>query len=161
MRTLFTIICLGLLLSCSSVSNKNITEKSESGKIYFPIIDTFSDISDEIVSNLDKMGTDNTEILNVYEGEYFNYIFDNSPQIFNLAGKKVGFIRDKMDYFKQTRSLYNQGSSIVGGNSLYIFNDAQKEESGGYDAAIVYWSKFVIPTRTVVKRLHKRKVATR
>ena len=86
MRTLFTIICLGLLLSCSSVSNKNITEKSESGKIYFPIIDTFSDISDEIVSNLDKMGTDNTEILNVYEGEYFNYIFDISPQIFNLAG---------------------------------------------------------------------------
>ena len=39
--------------------------------------------------------------------------------------------------------------------TLYIFNATQKAESGGYDAAIVYWSKFSLPIEDVVKRLKK------
>jgi hypothetical protein len=39
--------------------------------------------------------------------------------------------------------------------TLYIFNAAQKAESGGYDAAIVYWSKFVVPIEKIVNRLKK------
>ncbi len=42
-------------------------------------------------------------------------------------------------------------------SSLYIFNKEQKKKSGGYDAAIVYWNKFVIPTEKVVERLAKYK----
>jgi hypothetical protein len=37
--------------------------------------------------------------------------------------------------------------------TLYIFDETQKKESGGYDAAIVYWSKCLIPIQDVVKRL--------
>lgn len=29
----------------------------------------------------------------------------------------------------------------------------QKAESGGYDAAIVYWSKFLLPIEDVIKKL--------
>jgi hypothetical protein len=52
-------------------------------------------------------------------------------------------------YFNWTRA----NSTTVGGCGLYIFNAAQKEESGGYDAAIVYWSKMIIPTNDIVKML--------
>ena len=36
---------------------------------------------------------------------------------------------------------------------LNIFNDVQKIESGGYDAAITYWKKFVVPSQGIVKTL--------
>ena len=52
------------------------------------------------------------------------------------------------------RSL-DRNFTIIGGSSLYIFDAVQKEESGGYDAAIVCWSKFVIPIEEVVKRLKR------
>jgi len=31
----------------------------------------------------------------------------------------------------------------------------QKEGSGGYDTAIVYWSKFLVPIEKIVKRLEE------
>ena len=99
------------------------------------------------------MGIDSSSILNEYEGKYLNFIFKIDPQDYNLVGKKVGFTRSKTDYFKETRERYYRNSTTVGGSSLYIFNTAQKEESGGYDAAIVYWSKFVPPIDKVINRL--------
>jgi hypothetical protein len=56
---------------------------------------------------------------------------------------------------RSTRSP-DRNSTTVGGSGLYIFDAAQKAESGGYDAAITYWNKFVIPTEEVVKRLKGR-----
>ena len=41
--------------------------------------------------------------------------------------------------------------------TLYTFNAVQKSESDGYDAAIVYWNKFVTPIETVVERLKKKR----
>ena len=38
---------------------------------------------------------------------------------------------------------------------MYIFDAIQKEASGGYDAVIVYWSKFLLPTEDIVKRAQK------
>ncbi len=60
---------------------------------------------------------------------------------------------NKLDYFSWTRV----NVTTVGGSSLYIFDTIQKVESGGYDAAIVYWSKFVIPIEKVVKRLNEKR----
>ena len=113
----------------------------------------FSEIPNDILDNLDKMGIDTSSILNEYEGKYFNFIFKIDPQEFNLVGKKVGFLGSKIDYFNSTRSP-DRNSTTVGGSSLYIFNATQKEESGGYDAAIVYWSKVLVPIEKVVKRLN-------
>ena len=101
------------------------------------------------------MGVDNSSILNEYEGRYFNFIFNIDPQNFNLVGKKVGFLGSKVDYFSDTRSP-DRNFTTVGGSSLYIFDTTQKVETGGYDAAIVYWSKFTLRPEDVVKRLRTK-----
>ena len=44
-------------------------------------------------------------------------------------------------------------SLVVGGSNLYLFNTMQKTESGGYDAAVTYWKKFVIPTQEIVRTI--------
>ena len=125
------------------------------GQIHNVQVRDFSEIPKGLLYNIDEMGKDNSSILNEYEGKYLNYIFNIDPQDFNLVGKKVGFLGSKKDYFKQTRERFYSKSTIVGGSSLYIFNAEQKAESGGYDAAIVYWSKFSLPIEDVVKRLKK------
>jgi hypothetical protein len=113
----------------------------------------FLEIPKDLLENLDKMGIDNSSILNEYEGRYLNFIFKIDPQDFNLVGKKVSFTRSKIDYFSWTRD----NSTTVGGSSLYIFDTTQKAESGGYDAAIIYWNKFVIPIEKVIKRLKEQR----
>lgn len=51
--------------------------------------------------------------------------------------------------------LENIGTLGVDDSMLYVFNEEQKKKSGGYDAAIVYWCKFVLPVDKVVERLKK------
>lgn len=94
-------------------------------------------------------------ILNEYEGRYLNFIFEIDNQDFTLVDKKVGFNRSKMDFFKDERERFYSDFSAggVGGTVLYIFDSTQKAESGGYDAAIIYWSKFVMPIENVIERL--------
>jgi len=127
--------------------------RSMNGQIHELQVRNFSEIPKDLLENIDKMGEDNSLILNEYEGRYFNFIFIIDPQEFNLVGKKVGFLGSKIDYFKDTHERFYRNSTTVGGSGLYIFDTTQKVESGGYDAAIVYWSKFLIPIEEVVKRL--------
>ncbi len=160
MKTLFVIVCLEILVfSCSSInkynSNDNGMNVSIFGHRHELKVRNFSEIPEELLKNIDKMGVDNSLILNEYEGKYFNFIFKIDPQDFSLVGKKVGFLGDKMDYFRDTRSP-DRNSTTVGGSSLYIFDNTQKAESGGYDAAVTYWDKFVIPIDEVVKRLKNK-----
>lgn len=75
------------------------------------------------------------------------------PQVLSLIGKKVGFLGNKADYFRYTRNQAN----LVGGSAMYVFNAKQKAESGGYDAAVVYWRKFLLRPEWVVKRLKAKK----
>ena len=146
-----------LVFSCSSIHkcNSNDNSMNKFGQIRELQVHNFSEIPNELLENLDKMGIDSSSILNEYEGRYFNFIFNIDPQDFNLVGKKVGFLGSKIDYFNSTRSP-DRNSTTVGGSGLYIFDTAQKMESGGYDAAIVYWSKFAIPINEVVKRLKNK-----
>ena len=150
MKKLLVIVCLEILVfSFCSIHKSNSNDNSVR-------VDNFGhgQIHNGLLYNIDEMGKDNSSILNEYEGKYLNYIFNIDPQDFNLVGKQVGFItRGKTYYFKQTRERFYSNSTIVGGSSLYIFNAEQKAESGGYDAAIIYWSKFSLPIEDVVKRL--------
>ena len=107
------------------------------------------------------MGVDTSPLLNSYESAYFNVIFKDSLKGFDFTGKKIGFIysgakSNKMEYFKLEKDRFNRNYTLNSG-TLYIFNATQKEESGGYDAAIVYWSKFVVPIEKVVERLKKKR----
>ena len=88
-------------------------------------------------------------MLNEQEGLFLNFVFQTDSVEINLVGKKVAFLGSKKEYFEVTR----KDSIIVGGSNLYIFNDVQKIESGGYDAAITYWKKFVVPSQGIVKTL--------
>ena len=160
MKNLFIIVCLEMLVfSCSSIhksnsndNNMNVFEQRNELQVH-----DFSEIPKELLENIDKMGVDSLSILNEYEGKYLNFIFKIDPQDFNLVGQKVGFLRSKIDYFRDTRERFYRNTTTVGGSSLYIFNTIQKEESGGHDAAITYWNKFVIPIEEVVKQLNGRR----
>lgn len=158
MRKLLIIICLGIFVfSCSPIyksnTNNNIIIADEFGQIHELQVHDFSKIPKDLLENLDKMGIDSSSMLNEYEGKYLNYIFNIDPKDFNLIGKKVGFTRSKIEYFNESRERFYSNSTIVGGSVLYIFETSQKSESGGYDAYITMWNKFLLPTEDIVKRL--------
>jgi hypothetical protein len=126
----------------------------------FGQVRNFNDIPKEILVQLDKMGVDNSLLLNSSESAYFNVIFKDSLTRFDFTGKKVGFIHsgaksNKQEYFKLEKDRFNRNSTPNNG-TLYIFNATQEAESGGYDAAIVYWSKSVVPIEEVVKTIRNR-----
>ena len=124
----------------------------------FGQVRNFNEISTDILSRLNKMGLDSSSLLNDAESAYFNELFKDSLNVFNFVGKKVGFIlsgtrSNKSEYFKEEKDRFNRNYTPNKG-TLYIFDKKQKEESGGYDAAIVYWCKFIMPTDKVIKILN-------
>lgn len=118
---------------------------------------------DDIMKQSNKVETKENLLLNETEGAYLNEIFIATRKDFNFIDKKIGFFTgssgatrsNKEDYFNmQKRHSVNENYPCDNG-TLYIFNTEQKMESGGYDAAIVYWSKFVVPIEKVIKRLKR------
>jgi hypothetical protein len=59
------------------------------------------------------------------------------------------------EFFDFERERFTEGLT-PNQSELIIFNDKQKEKSGGYDAVIVYWNKFEANTETIVNKLQKR-----
>lgn len=120
----------------------------------------FDDFPKDILENMDKMGIDSCSLLNTYESDYLNVKFQNSRKDFYFTKKKIGFVtwRDgnivsnKRRYFNGEKDSLNRGYNPNYG-TLYIFDDNQKEESGGYDAAIVYNSGILVSIKDVVKIL--------
>lgn len=130
----------------------------------FGQVQNFGDIPKDVLKHLDKMGVDDSLLLNSYERAYFNVIFKDSLKGFDFTNKKVGFLdaiceSSKKQYFKDERDRFCRNTNITK-VTLYIFDAAQKEESGGYDAAIVSWIKISIPTKKIVKRLRNRHLET-
>ena len=108
------------------------------------------------IKNISKMGLDTSSILNVYEADFFNNIFDSVVKEFNFVEKKIAFIgprNNKKEYFISL----NQNSGTIKHSILYIFNNQQKIKTDGYDAAIVCWFKYAISIDDVIKRLKKNK----
>ena len=123
----------------------------------FGQIRDFSEIPIEILEHLDKMGIDSFPLLNKYESEYFNFLYKDFREDFNFTEKKIGFLHDlspsdKKEYFDQEKERFKQGVTTNNGK-LYVFDEKQKEISGGYDAAIVYWCKMIISKDELTKRL--------
>lgn len=121
--------------------------------IYEAKVHALSEIPTEILGEIDKMGVDNSSYLNEHEANFLGFVYGIKPQVLSLIGKKVGFLSNKADYFRYTRNQAN----LVGGSAMYVFNAKQKAESGGYDAAVVYWRKFLLRPEWVVKRLKAKK----
>ena len=142
MKKLFIIVCFEMLVfSCSPIqkcsSNVNLEQTN-------------------------KAETDNSLFLNETESSLLNKIFETARKDFDFTNKKVGFIKisgesGKIHYFNMQEEHFVDENYPLDNGTLYIFDVTQKEESGGYDAAIVYWSKFVIPINEVVKRLKDKR----
>lgn len=127
----------------------------------FAQVVSFNEISIEYISQYDKMGVDDSPLLNEYESDYFNYVYKESLNKFDFSGKKIGFIysgakSNKKEYFDLEKKRFKHGETPNLG-VLYIFDEVQKEESGGYDAVIVYWCKIKLSEQEVVKRLRGKK----
>lgn len=113
---------------------------------------------DTLFNHMHRIGTDDSLLLNAYESAFLNIIFKPDSRRFDFSGKKVGFLKisgqsGKMWYFKMQKKHLVDNEQPCDNGKLYVFNASQKKESGGYDAAIVYWSKFLMPVEKVIKRL--------
>jgi hypothetical protein len=141
MRKLLVIICLEMFVfSCSPVHKRN---------------------SNDSMGQTDRI--ENNLLLNETESVYLNKIFDTTRKDFDFTNKKVGFLTgssgktlsSKEHYFDMHRKHSTNENYPCDNGSLYIFNAAQKEENGGYDAVIAYWCKVLLPVEQIIKRLKK------
>lgn len=156
----FIVFFAFFMFSCLTTKHSPESIMLSKGQVYHQQVKFFSDVPDELLSDIGRMGIDTCQILNEYEGNFFAFIFKVNPQIC-LTGKRVAFLnagypQNKMDYFIDTKERYNQGSTIIGSSTLYFFDDKQKDECG-YDVAILYWSKVAIPIDKVIERLKVRR----
>ncbi len=122
----------------------------------------FDDIPKELLTHIDSMGTDQSSILNKYEGDYLSLTTRRLRKQFDFTNRKIAFITGpsgtkiscKKEYFNTDRDRCSNNYSPTCGR-LYVFNEKQKEESGGYDAAIVYWCKVLLKADQITARLRK------
>ncbi|WP_368123114.1 hypothetical protein [Bacteroides thetaiotaomicron] len=127
----------------------------------------YENIPQDILSNIDKMGMDDSSFLTELEGKYLNTVAGISEKDFNFSKSKVAFFRgnigsirsSKKEYFRVERECLKvcTDSILLYFGTLYIFDAKQKVESGGYDAAIVDRSKKLLSTKEVVRQLKKKR----
>ncbi len=128
-------------------------------------------ISKNTLDHMDKTGLDNSPFLNRYESALLSEMLPESLKWFNFSGKKVGFVDvsnnmigfvvinyGKKGYFEKLKRHYSDERIFFDNGMLYILNDRQKKESGGFDVAIVCGNNFVLSEENIVKRLKKYKV---
>ena len=128
-------------------------------------------ISKNTLDHMDKTGLDNSPFLNRYESALLSEMLPESLKWFNFSGKKVGFVDvsnnmigfvivnyGKKGYFEKLKRHYSDERIYFDNGMLYILNDRQKKESGGFDVAIVCGNNFVLSEENIVKRLKKHKV---
>ncbi len=114
------------IIQCSS--SRDLNEQVSHEEIKGNIVNT--------LKYLDKMGIDSSEYLNNYEAEYFNEKFENYKK-FNFSGEKVCFVGPGGLVFSNKQKYFNELTKYKSVKSdLHIFNESEKEESGGYIAAI-------------------------
>ena len=102
--------------------------------------------------NLDSLGLNDKPELNSYESTFLNEKLEIQRQRaeFNFTEKHIGFalghgprhygIRTKSEYFKEAKEYHANNSQIV--DILVVLTEQEKDQSGGFDAIIVSWSKF-------------------
>lgn len=79
------------MLGSSCIHKYVVNRDSMNGEVYELQVHNLQEIPEDILDNIDKMGVDESAILNEYEGKYLNFIFKINPEEFDLVGKKVAF----------------------------------------------------------------------
>jgi hypothetical protein len=96
-----------------------------------------------------------------YESNYLNNSFKYYRKDFDFTDKKIGFIigdkkSNKKKYFEGKSFFIKRNKSTLNYKSLYIFDEQQKEESGGYDAVICSWCKRTYSMEEIIEKLKKK-----
>jgi len=146
MRTLITVTIT--FLSISSIAQTSIDKK---------------DIDKEAFRYIDSLGIDSNSKLNNFESNYLNTVFSKRNIGFDFSNKNIAFvtgssgktITNKQAYFRLEKQRVDRNYSLNGGQVI-LFSDSEKMKSGGYDAAIVYWSKVRPSKKGLIKRLNKK-----
>jgi len=117
----------------------------------------WKDIPEHWCERLDTLGQDGLSILSEEEGFFLADYFKQGGQTLDLKEKKIAFIRtasktDKARFFQDVRFWYFEFNSSVS-STLYVFDENQKEQTGGYDGAIVFWSKMMLKPKKIVSIL--------
>ncbi|MBR5783948.1 MAG: hypothetical protein IKY43_02135 [Bacteroidales bacterium] len=99
--------------------------------------------------------------LNKEEANELNAIFAAYRNDFDFTDKRVIFFTgssgklrsSKEHYFKMQKKYDNTSYYNRDNGYLYIFDADEKEAIGGYDAAIVFWTKEQLPEDEVMDRI--------
>lgn len=119
----------------------------------------------DILDCLVNMGEDTTTTLNICESKYLNLNYYKIKDVFDFYGKKVAFFKGNAGTIKSTKKEYFDrvkhfgclnGYLPLSIDQLVIFNEDEVIKTG-YDAAIVYQSKRLVPIKEIVKKLSKNK----
>ena len=108
----------------------------------------------------DGFNTASGSIVDSAEAAILNEIFGSEKGAFDFKGKKIAFRGTewgKKFYFEMYLQHEKDSEKPFDKGYLHIFSPEGKMESGGYDAAILYWQKFLLPEQQIVKRIKKYK----
>jgi hypothetical protein len=115
---------------------------------------------------IDSCGIDSLTTLNRYEIQYFNQSLEKQRMRsnFDFEDKKVGFaygnfgkgLISRKEYFTRWGKDYFKNDSHVV-NQLIILTEMEKEQSGGFDAIIVSWSKILVSGKNKDRLIKKIK----
>ncbi len=119
---------------------------------YFVIIYSFG-------QNLDSCGVDNNSKLTVFESKYLNEYLKNQRDTFDLTDKEIIFVTGssaskiggKKEYFSDIKEWNKNNSNIA--TNLIILTSEEKIESGGYDAILTYWVKFLPNKKKIFEKM--------
>ena len=137
-------------------------QKHEVMKPYFSrISEDFMEVSNERkIQMLDSFihvhkKSGDYDILNEKEGKELNAFFHDKTNGFDFIGKKVGYIGSHGKPGEKGYYLYKSFflPESLQNATFYLFDEQQKIESGGYDAAIVYKGAAHIPIEDVIQTL--------
>jgi hypothetical protein len=109
--------------------------------------------------NIDSCGIDNNSKLTSFESDFLNNYLKESRDTFNFKEKKIIFVTypsgnkigTKVEYFTEIKNWdlkYKDNEGITESNkkiatTLITLTEKEKNDSGGYDAILTYWVKFL------------------
>ena len=118
----------------------------------------FEQIPVRLIDSIDLMSIHDSIMLNQSECNYLSFVFNLQPEN-GLYGKRIYFLKSRKAFWNDELGRYKHGlNNGVSAMCLYYFNESQREKSGGYDIAIDYWNKFVLPNKKVVRIIKRRAI---
>ncbi len=123
--------------------NKKYEKKAEESKSR-RIITVFGYRELNYPDNLYFVGNDTSSVLTPQDASFLNQIFKHSKGAFDFSGKNIAIVRTQTNSVVTKSEFINkvkkhlEGDFLYPYDFLYILNDKEKNESGGFDAVIIY-----------------------